>query len=87
MRGEGRVRPGWDQPREWPRPSATAVCAQAGARQVGGVCVKETPKGIPERQHRGPSFPRPQCRDSGPAASRVATNKGRARAMSPEDTQ
>ena len=90
--GEGRVRPGWDQPWEWPRPSAPTVCLQADASQDGGVCVKETPKGIPEGQHRGPSFPcagtRPrQQRDSGPAANRVATNKGRARAMSPEDTQ
>lgn len=87
MWGEGRVRPGWDQARGWPRPSAPAVCAQTGARQDGGVCVKETPNGIPEGQHRGPSFPWPWCRDSGPAASRVATNKDRARAMSSEDTQ
>lgn len=59
-----------------------------------GCGVKETPKGIPEGQAQGAKFPMAMVqglapgegqRDSGPAASRVATNEGRA-SHEPEET-
>lgn len=57
-RGEGKGKT-WVGSALEAQASVPTVCLQADASQDGGVCVKETPKGIPEGQHRGPSFPWP----------------------------
>lgn len=73
VQGEGRVRPGSAvSPGSGPGPQCHCLSPGKMPDQDSGVCVKETPKGIPEGQHRGPSFPWPLVQGHSPDSRTLA---------------